>query len=144
VGYERGEIGTLDELTDLVASRPGLHVRWSRGPDDDADETSRDHASGLDLPGLAANPLDPPGWWTLPLGDWVARQITTYAHLGEDAPDHVAWVLTGRVVDRGPDNEPLVAEVRPVAPLSRAVLDEAEARSPSSRRPQDDDRAWQG
>ena len=101
-------------------------MRWSKGPEHDADETSRDHASGLDLPGLAANPLGPPGWWTLPLGGWVARQITTYAHLGEDAPDHVAWVLTGRVVDRGPDNEPLVADVLPVAPLSRAVLYEAE------------------
>jgi hypothetical protein len=142
MGYERGEIDTLDELTTLVASWPGLHVRWSRGPEDDADETSRDHASGLDLPGLAANPLDPPGWWTLPLARWVARQVTTYEHLGDDAPDHIAWVLTGRIVDRGPDNEPLLADVRPVAPLGRAVLEAAADVAPRSDRARDND-AWQ-
>jgi len=143
VGYERAEISNLDELTALIASRPGLHVRWSRGPEQDADQQSRDHATGLDLPGLAANPLDPPGWWRLPLADWVARQVTTYDHLGKDAPDHLAWVLTGRIVDRGPDNEPLLADVRPVAPLSGAVLDAAAARAPRSKRARDHDEAWQ-
>lgn len=143
MGYERGEISSLDELTALVASRRGLYVRWSRGPEDDAGERSRDHASGLELPGLAANPLDPPAWWTLPLAGWVARQVTTYDHLGEDAADHLAWVLTGRVVDRGPDNEPLLADVQPVAPLSPAVLDAAEARAPCSERESDRDDAWQ-
>jgi len=54
------EITSLDELTDLVCSRPRLFVRWSKGPDSDGSETSRDRASGLELPGLAVNPREPP------------------------------------------------------------------------------------
>ena len=136
------EVNTLREVAALVAQRPGMYVRWSKGPEDDADERSRDHASGLDLPGLAANPLDPPRWWTLPVEAWVARQVTTYDHLGADQ-DLVAWVLTGRTVDRGPDNEPLLVDVRPVARLAGRVLEEAAEARPRSARPQDDDAARQ-
>ena len=135
------EIDSLVKLAALVSGRPGLHVRWSRGPEDDAAERSRDHASGLELPGLAANPLDPPSWWTLPADAWVARQVTAYDHLGQDQPDHFAWVLAGRVADRGPDNEPLVVDITPVARLAPSVLDEAAERAPRSDRPSDGD-AW--
>ena len=137
------EIHTLGELVELVGRRRGLYVRWSRGPEDDAHERSCDHASGLELPGLAANPLDPPRWWTLPADAWVARQVTAYDHLGRDQPDHIAWVLNGRVVDRGPDNEPLVVDVRPVACLAPTVLAEAAERAPRSDRRCDDD-SWKG
>jgi hypothetical protein len=41
------ELCSLDALTDLVRARTGLFVRWSKGPDEDRGETSRDHASGL-------------------------------------------------------------------------------------------------
>jgi hypothetical protein len=138
---DRSAIGSLRELADLVGRRPGLYVRWSRGPEHDADERSRDHASGLDLPGLAANPLDPPGWWTLPVEAWVARQVTTYDHLGTDQ-DLFAWVLTGRIADRGPDNEPLLVDVHPVARLSNRVVEEAAEARPRSGRSEDHD-AWQ-
>jgi len=42
----------------------------------------------------------------------VARQVRAYAHLSDDQPDHMAWVLTGRIAERGPDNEPLLASPR--------------------------------
>lgn len=136
-------LADLAALVRLVASRPGLYVRWSRGPESDAAERSCDHATGLELPGLAVNPLDPPGWWTLPLDRWVARQITAYAHLGDHDTDHFAWVLTGRVADRGPDNEPLLADVTPMARLTPSMLEDAAARTPRSSRPGDEDAAWQ-
>ena len=101
----------MADLAELVASHPGLYVRWSTGPDRDGDERSTDHATGLKLPGLAVNPLTPPTWWTLPLDVWVARQVRAYAHLSDDQPDHFAWVLAGRIAERGPDNEPLVVDV---------------------------------
>jgi hypothetical protein len=143
-GAELPELHDLGELADLVARHPDLFVRWSQGPEHDAGERSHDHASGLDLPGLAVNPLNPPGWWTLPVEDWLARQVRAYAHLAEDAsqPHQCAWVLTGRVVDRGPDNEPLVADVVPLARLDEAMLQEAAEREPRSPRQQDQDTSW--
>jgi hypothetical protein len=136
------EVTSLDELAHLVRPGPRLFVRWLKGPDSDRHETSCDHASGLELPGLAVNPLEPPTWWTRPVDEWVARQITAYDHLGADQPDHIAWVLSGRVVERGPDNEPLVANVEPVARLTPEVLHEATARAPESSRTADDDTSW--
>jgi hypothetical protein len=135
-------VRSLDALAELVGAKAGLFVRWSKGPDHDRGQTSRDHASGLDMPGLAVNPLDPPSWWTRPVHEWVARQITAYDHLGADQPEHFAWVLTGRVVERGPDNEPLVVDVQPVARLAPGVLREATERAPESSRGEDDDTSW--
>lgn len=132
------EVSSLDELAHLVRAGPRLFVRWSKGPDRDRDETSRDHASGLELPGLAVNPLNPPSWWTRPVDEWIARQVTAYDHLGADQPDHIAWVLSGRIVERGPDNEPLVTDVEPVARLTPEILHEAAARAPESSRTADD------
>jgi hypothetical protein len=138
------ELHSLAALAELVEAQPDLFVRWSKGPDDDAEERSRDHASGLELPGLAVNPLHPPRWWTLPIEDWLARQIRAYAHLAEDEtqPHQRAWVLRGRIADRGPDNEPLVTDVVPVALLGEAVLREAADREPRSPREQDQDTSW--
>lgn len=122
------ELETLDELVGLVRSRPGLHVRYSAGPESDRDGGSIDTESGLELPGLSVNPLDAEGWWTRPLADWLARQVCQYRHLSEKNPERFAWVLTGRQVGRGPDSEPLLAEVEPVARLSDDLLGEAEER----------------
>ena len=135
-------IHNLAELVDLLAHRAELYVRWSKGPADDRHERSRDHASGLELPGLAVNPLTPPTWWTLPIDAWLARQITAYDHLGNEQPEHYAWVLRGTICDRGPDNEPLLVEVTPVARLAPSVLHEAAEREPTSRRRQDQDTSW--
>jgi Family of unknown function (DUF6098) len=119
-------VKSLSELEQLVA--PDRYLRVSSGPDEDAGGTSRDYESGLDLPGLSVNPLAPASWWTRPLEEWLARQLCNYVHLAEDAPDdRHAWVLAGKVVARGPDNEPLVSEFEPIAWIADDVLDAAKA-----------------
>ena len=120
------QLSTLDQLVSLVEEEPGVHVRYSEGPDTDRNRGSVDTESGLELPGLSVNPLDVEPWWTRPLKDWLARQLCQYRHLSEKNPDRRAWVLRGRVVARGPDCEPLVADVEPIAYLSEKLLDEAE------------------
>jgi Family of unknown function (DUF6098)/Glycosyltransferase family 9 (heptosyltransferase) len=135
------EVTTLAALVELVAGHPGLFVRWSSGPDGDRGERSTDYATGLELPGLAVNPLTPPTWWTLPVEVWVARQVRACAHLSDHRPDQFAWVLAGRIAERGPDNEPLVVDVEPIARLRAAVLREAADREPRSPW-DDDDSAW--
>jgi hypothetical protein len=130
-------IGTLAELAELVGRDPhrgSLYVRWSYGPGEDlADrrpgkQTSRDALTGVVLPGLSANPLRVEPWW----GDrsvrlWVARRLYDYRHLREQrGPGVRPWVLIGRQIGRGPDNEPLVVCRRPVAWISDEALAECE------------------
>jgi hypothetical protein len=121
-------LARLEDLADLVARQPGTYVRISDGPDADRSEQSVDYESGLQLPGLSANRLDPAAWWTRPLSDWLARQVCQYAHLRGRSETHRPWVLTGVVVDRGPDDEPLLADVRPIAWLSAELVSEAARR----------------
>ncbi|WP_336707398.1 DUF6098 family protein [Oerskovia sp. USHLN155] len=54
---------------------------------------------------------------------WVARQLHQDVHLAEG--DRYAWELTGVVVGRGPDCEPLLVSVRPFARLTDQVVDVA-------------------
>lgn len=118
------ELHDLDDLARLVGSRRALYVRYSSGPDADRDDTSMDYESGLPLPGLSVHPLDPAAWWTRPVDEWLARQLCSYDHLAEEG-DRYAWVLTGRVVDRGPDNEPLLQDWEPVARLGDDLVHRA-------------------
>lgn len=118
----------LEELEALATFEAPLYVRYSRGPEEDATSGSIDTESGLELPGLSVNPLSPEAWWTRPVGDWIARQLCQYKHLQEKNPDRFAWVLRGVQVGRGPDCEPLLAAVKPVAQLSPRLLEEAELR----------------
>ena len=120
-----GPITKLDDLVDLVESRPGLMVRFSEGPEKDAEGGSIDYESGLEMPGLSANRLDAEAWWTRPLRDWVSRQVCQYAHMAERSPEHRAWVIRGELVGRGPDDEPLVRDPEYVAWLADELLDEA-------------------
>jgi Family of unknown function (DUF6098) len=130
-------VGTLAELARLVEGDPhrgSLYVRWSHGPAEDlADprrsrQTSRDALTGVVLPGLSANPLRVEPWW----GDrsarlWVARRLYDYRHLRDQrGPGVRPWVLIGRQIGRGPDNEPLVVCRRPVAWISDEALAECE------------------
>ena len=123
----RESIGTLRELAELVERHRRLYVRWSEGPADDQDG-SVDTESGLTLPGLSVNPLHAEFWWTRPFEDWLARQICQYRELSEKNPDRFAWALSGTEVGRGPDCEPLLREVIPIARLERRLLEEADAR----------------
>ncbi|MBO1902408.1 hypothetical protein J4H92_10660 [Leucobacter weissii] len=116
------------ELETAVRRFPGLHVRHSPGPFVDASGPNVDLESGLELPGLSADPLDPEDWWHRPVADWLARQLRGYRQLADREPDRIAWVLTGQFVGRGPDGEPLLANVLPVAGLSDELIAEAEDR----------------
>ena len=118
---------SLPELASRLGAEP-LYVRYSKGPEHDLHESSVDTESGLELPGLSVNPLDPEPWWTRPVLDWLARQLCQYKHLRDRNHDRAAWVVRGEVVGRGPDSEPLLKEVDFVAELSDRLLDEAEER----------------
>lgn len=110
----------LDELTLLIDHGEAVYLRYSPGPASDAVHPSKDHESGLLMSGLSANPLWPPQWWTRPAEDWVARRVCQYLReLDEGARP---WVLTGRVIDFGPDNEPLLTDIEPIAWLSDELL----------------------
>ncbi|MEV6607181.1 DUF6098 family protein [Kutzneria sp. NPDC051319] len=120
----------LAGLVDLVRSvNDDLYVRWSHGPDVDGDGmSSRDGLTGVPLPGLSANPLRVEPWW----GDrslrlWLARRLYDYRHLRDlRGPGVRPWVLAATERGRGPDNEPLVVDVRPLAWIDDAVLAECE------------------
>jgi hypothetical protein len=120
------ELTKLDQLVELMELDLRLFLRYSPGPAADAAHPSVDHESGLTMPGHSANPLSPPEWWTLPPQDWIARSICQY--LRELSEGSRPWVLTGDVTDFGPDNEPLLVNVQPVAWLGRELLDEARSR----------------
>lgn len=117
----------LDELVELARNASDLYVRWSRGPQLDEGASSRDELTGVAMPGLSANPLRVEDWWEdRPLRLWLARRLYDYRHLRElRGPDVRPWVLRGREVARGPDNEPLVACEQPLAWLDPQLVDEA-------------------
>ena len=115
---------SLDQLAERLRLLGELYVRFSSGPEADAAATSTDRESGCALPGLSVNPLTPEPWWTRPTEHWLARQLCQYAHLSTG--DRFGWVLTGRVVGRGPDSEPLISGFRLVALLDDSVLVEAD------------------
>lgn len=119
---------TIDEFEQIGGLLEGgpLYVRHSRGYDVDSTSVSVDGESGLELPGLSANPMNPEDWWTRPWQDWAARQICQYRHLSDKDGDAHVWLLTGRCVGRGPDCEPLLVDVKPLGRLTDAVLDRAE------------------
>jgi hypothetical protein len=116
---------SISELEALLGHGRRLYLRYSQGPDDDARTGSIDTESGLVLPGISTNPLDPEPWWTRPTSDWLARQLSQYLHLQQRNSDRIAWVLSGDVVARGPDCEPLIAHPEFIARLSDELLDEA-------------------
>ncbi|MFY1597011.1 DUF6098 family protein [Micromonospora sp. WMMD737] len=84
-------VDELDQLVDLLrkaTSGEQLYVRWSRGPGLDlsgehgSGQSSKDALTGIDLPGLSANPLAVESWWgDRPLRLWVARRLYDYCHL---------------------------------------------------------------
>jgi hypothetical protein len=118
-------IDDLDELVEVVAREPAVFVRYSHGPDRDAEGASRDYEAGVDLPGLSVTPVTPEPWWTRPAVDWIARRVCKYMDLADGEPDRRPWILTGEIVGNGPDHEPLVADVAPIAWLGERALQQA-------------------
>jgi hypothetical protein len=129
VSEELPTIGSLDELAEFVGAGENLYIRWSRGPHYDSTKTSQDELTGVHLPGLSANPLQLEPWWEgHSMRTWIARRIFDYRHLaGQRGAGVRAWLLEGREVGRGPDNEPLVECVKPIAWISDDVVKEATA-----------------
>lgn len=109
-------VDRLAQLAEITELGPPVYLRYSPGPEADALHPSTDHESGLRMPGLSANPLAVPRWWSLDTQDWLARRVCQYLReLDEGARP---WILYGRPVDFGPDNEPLLVDITPIAWLS--------------------------
>jgi hypothetical protein len=119
-------IRQLGQLAELACDDKDVYLRYSRGPEADAHRPSRDDDSGLELPGLSVIPLTPPTWRSRPVPDWLARRVCKYVQLADGEPGRHAWVLSGRKVGLGPDQEPLLAGPCPMAMLSDAVLEQAQ------------------
>ena len=119
-------LGRLDDLVELLDLGIPLYLRYSPGPEADAAHPSVDHESGLPMPGHSAVSLHPPTWWTLPATDWVARRVCQY--LREIHEGARPWVLTGEIADIGPDNEPLLVAVKPLAWLTADLITQAHQR----------------
>ncbi|MFC7405573.1 DUF6098 family protein [Georgenia alba] len=116
---------SVGEVVELQRAVGGLYVRYSLGPQDDPAEGSVDKESGCRLPGVSTNPVTPEPWWDRPAEHWVARQLVQYDHLSE-RPGIVGWLLAGTEVGRGPDCEPLLADITPLAVISPELQHAAE------------------
>jgi hypothetical protein len=115
----------LAAVVQLVLCVPDLYVRYSQGPDKDLHHPrSKDYEAHVELPGLSVAAIAPEPWWQRPVEDWVARRICSYEHLGEEE-GRFAYLLTGRLVGRGPDHEPLVVHVQPIARIGDRAAAEA-------------------
>jgi hypothetical protein len=121
-------IDELGELTELATSTAEVYIRYSVGPEADAEHPSRDYEADLDLPGLPVTTLRPEPWWRRDPIDWVARRVCKYMDLAHRAPDRRPWVLTGEVVGYGPDHEPLIGAVQPLAWIGERALEQASKR----------------
>jgi hypothetical protein len=134
---------SLDDVTAFVAEcQHELYVRFGGDPKEDAARGSIDYESGLQLPGLSVNPLHPPSWWrNRPLRDWVRRQACAYHHLKQQHPDRRCWIVGGAVVERGPDNEPLLDDVEVFGAVADDALEECRSRDPQAARDEDEPEA---
>jgi hypothetical protein len=117
-------VTSLTEVVELVDTHGTLFLRYSKGPEVDSRGPSKDYEADVSLPGLSVTVVSPEPWWPRPVEDWVARRLCKYAELGEEE-DRFPWLLTGRVVGNGPDHEPLVDAVSPIARVASVALDEA-------------------
>ena len=127
---EQDALPTVDfaGVVRTVMADPETFLRYSAGPDADAREgPSRDFEADVELPGWSVTTVAAEPWWTRPVEDWIARRICKYAELG-DEEGRRPWLLTGRVVGRGPDHEPLVVDIRPVAWIGDDAVAEAHRR----------------
>jgi hypothetical protein len=118
----------LAELAELANGDREVYVRYSVGPDEDAAGPSRDYEADVDLPGLPVTGLRPEPWWPRPTLDWIARRVCKYLDIAAKAPDRRPWILTGRVAGYGPDHEPLVTGVEPIAWIGARAVEQARSR----------------
>jgi hypothetical protein len=60
--------------------------------------------------------------------------VRAYHHLKENNEERRCWVVARSIVERGPDNEPLLAGVTTIGRISESVLDDCERRSTAASR----------
>jgi hypothetical protein len=112
-----GPLAVLDTLDEVVAtverSDAPVYLRFAKAAPEGLEEPSVDGETGLQLPGVSANPLMPPNWWRgHGVDKSIARRICSYAHLQADEPERICLLVRGAVAERGPDNEPYSATWR--------------------------------
>jgi hypothetical protein len=118
-------VESLADIAEVVQAHGTVFLRYSRGPEEDlSGGHSRDYEADVDLPGLSVTVVSPEPWWSRPVEEWVARRLCQYAELG-NAEGRFPWLLTARVVGNGPDHEPLVDQVCPIARVAGTAVDEA-------------------
>lgn len=126
-GSDAGElpmVTSLRALAELLDGGETVYLRYSKGPERDAEsEASRDYEADVLMPGVSVCAIVPESWWPRPAEEWIARRVRQYADLADD--ERFPWLLTGRQVGTGPDHEPLIADIRPIARLDERVLREA-------------------
>lgn len=120
-------VESLDDIVGLAESGVEVFVRYSEDPWQDTTSVSYDYEADVELPGVSATVVRPEPWWTRPAIDWVARRICKYLDLAEKDRSRRPWLLTGRVVGNGPDHEPLVADIAPIAWIGETALKQAKA-----------------
>lgn len=118
-------LDSVREVVDRVVRTGEVFLRVSPGPRPDLHAGVRDAESGYPLPGLPAYPVVAEPWWPAGAATWVARQLVQHSYLTSEAS--TAWLLTGRVVGRGSDAEPLVADPVPLALVGPGAFLEAES-----------------
>jgi hypothetical protein len=118
-------VDDLGELTEIACGSSEIYIRYSTGPDYDEPGRSRDYEADVALPGLPVTTLRPEPWWPRPPADWVARRVCKYLELADKADDRRPWILTGRIAGYGPDHEPLVVDVEPIAWIGERVVTQA-------------------
>jgi hypothetical protein len=91
------------------------------------DHPSRDYEAGVDLPGLPVTSLRLEAWWSRDPSSWIARRVCKYLALIDSDPRRRTWILTGTLVGRGSDHEPLLTDITPIAWLSDQVISDATA-----------------
>ncbi|WP_324649998.1 DUF6098 family protein [Georgenia sp. H159] len=123
-GYELPVLHTIGQVVELCGTRTDLYVRFSYTPDDRDVAARRERESGNLLPGVPAWPLCPESWWGAGARVWIARQLARRAHLAHAGAE--PWLVAGEVRGRGPDCEPLIAQINPLARINQRVLAEAE------------------
>ena len=102
-------IKSAEQLAKVLAAHDTLFVRISNGPVADRKMgTSRNHQTGGRERGLSVNQSD---------------YLTEYCFLLAGQPRAYPWLLTGREICRGSDNEPIVVDWQPVARIDRALFD---------------------
>jgi hypothetical protein len=118
----------LDSVPEIVRLQRRLgevYLRVSDGPDADVLAGARHAESGYPLPGLPAWAMQPEPWWPAGTAAWTARQLVQHSYLL--AEPSRAWLLTGQVVGRGADGEPLISPATPVAVVGLGAFLEAES-----------------